>query len=64
MRVSSSWCWVCFLAKPGLFPAVAFGAALPSVVVRILIEEQVLMREAVYGSYAAKVRWRLLPGVW
>lgn len=54
----------CFLAKPGLLPAGVLGAALRSVMVRILIEEQVLMREAAYQVYAARVRWRLLPGLW
>jgi protein-S-isoprenylcysteine O-methyltransferase Ste14 len=35
-----------------------------SLVYRIRAEERVLSRDAAWSSYAALVRYRLLPGVW
>jgi protein-S-isoprenylcysteine O-methyltransferase Ste14 len=38
---------------------------LPIVVYRTIVEEQMLRDElAGYTDYAAKVRYRLIPGVW
>lgn len=38
--------------------AYAFQAA------RVLSEEAVLLRDPAYAEYAARVRWRLVPGLW
>jgi protein-S-isoprenylcysteine O-methyltransferase Ste14 len=54
----------CFLAGPRPVTALLLLAALPCVVVRLLMEEVVLKRQDSYRRYAARVRWRLLPGVW
>jgi protein-S-isoprenylcysteine O-methyltransferase Ste14 len=33
-------------------------------ILRIIREERFLLQDAAYAQYAARVRWRLLPGVW
>ena len=40
------------------------AAAVPLVVVRILVEERVLSAAVEYSAYARRVRWRLVPGLW
>jgi protein-S-isoprenylcysteine O-methyltransferase Ste14 len=54
----------CFLAGPRPVTALLLLAALPCVVVRLLMEEMVLKQQDSYRRYAARVRWRLLPRVW
>ena len=39
-------------------------AAMVLLVVRIRVEERFLLRESAYDGYAARVRWRLVPGLW
>jgi protein-S-isoprenylcysteine O-methyltransferase Ste14 len=48
-------------------PAALIAALIPVaiLVVRILFEERMLRTKLTgYGEYAARVRWRLVPGVW
>lgn len=46
----------------GLVPA---ALTIPTFLVRILAEEETLVRElAGYAAYRQRVRWRLVPGVW
>lgn len=40
------------------------AAAVPMVVLRVLVEEHVLVTADEYRTYTRKVRWRLLPGLW
>jgi protein-S-isoprenylcysteine O-methyltransferase Ste14 len=57
-------CGLCiWLGSSAALIATLIPAAI--LVVRILFEERMLRtRLAGYGEYAARVRWRLLPGVW
>jgi protein-S-isoprenylcysteine O-methyltransferase Ste14 len=54
----------CFLAGPRAATALLLVAALPCVSLRLLAEESVLSQDGSYRRYAAKVKYRLLPGVW
>jgi protein-S-isoprenylcysteine O-methyltransferase Ste14 len=54
----------CPLARPWWGTAVAASAALPLVLLRIHLEERLLSRDPRFGEYAARTRFRLLPGVW
>jgi protein-S-isoprenylcysteine O-methyltransferase Ste14 len=51
------------LANPTLSNAAIYACALALQLARILREENVLMRDAEYRAFAARVRFRLLPGV-
>ena len=51
------------LALPSLLNAVFYAVALILQIVRIFREERVLMQDENYRGYAARVRYRLLPGV-
>lgn len=44
--------------------AALFVAVLAAVIVRIRAEEALWAAEAEWSSWAARVRWRLVPGVW
>lgn len=44
--------------------AVLFVAVLAAVIVRIRAEEALWGAEADWSGWAARVRWRLMPGVW
>jgi protein-S-isoprenylcysteine O-methyltransferase Ste14 len=50
-------------AMPSLYNAAVYAAALLFQVIRITREERVLLRDEAYRAYAARVRHRLLPGV-
>ena len=55
----------CSLASPSplsAWPAAALAAAL--LAARIVAEERLLAELPEYRGYAARVRFRLLPGVW
>jgi protein-S-isoprenylcysteine O-methyltransferase Ste14 len=54
----------CLLAGPSWPTAVAAGAAVPLVLLRIHLEERLLSRDPRYAAYAARTRFRLLPGLW
>ncbi len=54
----------CFLAKPTFLTLGPLLAVLPSIIVRIRSEENMLTREPGYQTYTQKVVWRLLPGIW
>jgi protein-S-isoprenylcysteine O-methyltransferase Ste14 len=51
------------LSMPLAINALYYGAALSLQIVRIYREEKVLMQDARYRAFAARVRYRLLPGV-
>jgi protein-S-isoprenylcysteine O-methyltransferase Ste14 len=51
------------LGFPSLFNAALYGAAFAVQIARILREETILARDPAYRDYAARVRYRLLPGV-
>ena len=53
-----------FLAMPGTRTALFYGGTLVLQILRILREERILMRDAAYRDLAAKVRYRLLPGIY
>jgi len=54
----------CGLARDGWTALGWMGAAAALVVPRVIAEERVLSVESAWGAYAARVRWRILPGVW
>ena len=57
--------FACLAAGPGWPAALLLGALLPSVALRIRREEILLSSvSANYRAYSARVRWRLLPGLW
>jgi protein-S-isoprenylcysteine O-methyltransferase Ste14 len=68
--------YACELAMVGACAGAALAAGAPltallvmalavaAVVVRVRIEERLLAADEGYRCYAARVRWRLLPGVW
>lgn len=53
-----------FAAGPSWLRLLPLAAAVPLVVVRILIEEHLLRSDEAYRQYAQQVAWRLLPGIW
>ncbi len=45
--------------------AIAVGVgAFTAVVARVIVEERVLARDEAWPAYLARVRWRLVPGIW
>lgn len=53
------------LALDSYWGLLVTASAVPILVLRILDEESLLRTElAGYADYSAKVRWRLIPGVW
>jgi len=54
----------CGLARDGWAAIGWMVAAALLVVPRVIAEERVLAGETGWSDYAARVRWRLLPGVW
>ena len=52
-----------FLFNPTLWNAAIYAAALTLQVLRIIAEERTLSRDPTYRTYAANVRYRLVPGV-
>lgn len=51
------------LAGPSLFNAAVIAACWTLFVLRILAEERILLLDEAYGAFAARTRYRLLPGV-
>ena len=51
------------LSGPAAWNLAVYGATLAIAVRRILAEERVLLEDPAYRALAAKVRWRLLPGL-
>ena len=51
------------LGFPSLQNTLLYGAVFGAQVARLLREEWILMHDPVYKAYAARVRYRLLPGV-
>jgi|SRR6185312_16480517 len=51
------------LSMPSLMNAAYYAVALGLQIMRIRREERVLMKDASYRDFAARVRYRLLPGV-
>ena len=51
------------LAMPSLMNALFYATALTMQVARIFREEHVLGQDASYRTFAARVRYRLVPGV-
>lgn len=52
------------LAYPSPANAVVLAVGLGLYVLRIRAEERLLRRDAAWRRYRARVRWRLLPGLW
>ncbi len=52
------------LAFPSWENATIYFFALILQVVRIAREERVLMRDPIYATFAKRVRYRLLPGIY
>ena len=55
--------------KAGLFVVAAAALvvifSLPFLLYRAITEDRILQKElAGYSDYAARVRWRLVPGIW
>lgn len=51
------------LSHASMWNFIVLGGAWTAQVLRIVAEERVLSRDPEYRAYMAKVRWRLLPGV-
>lgn len=51
-------------SHPSLANAIVCAAGLAAQLLRIRQEEQLLMRDPAYATYAAQARWRLLPFVY
>lgn len=51
------------LAKPSLMNGLVYATALAMQIVRIFREERVLKNDVNYWAFAARVRYRLLPGI-
>lgn len=54
----------CALATPSWPVAALAMAAVPLVVLRVVVEERVLAGDSAHAGYCAQVRWRLVPGLW
>ena len=54
----------CGLAAWRIGAVLPFVFAVPLVMARVVAEEQLLRKDPNYATYAEKVKWRLLPGVW
>lgn len=52
-----------FLAQPTLWNAAVIFIGDGTLIVRALMEERVLSRDAEYASYCRRVSWHLVPGV-
>ena len=51
------------LSMPALLPALLYVTTFSVQVLRLLREEQVLLADDAYRAFAARVRYRLLPGI-
>jgi protein-S-isoprenylcysteine O-methyltransferase Ste14 len=54
----------CALARPSVAVTIVATVAVPLIVIRIMSEERLLMRNEDYRAYARRVRWRIIPHVW
>jgi protein-S-isoprenylcysteine O-methyltransferase Ste14 len=52
-----------FLAQPTIWNAAVIIVGDGTLIVRALMEERVLSRDAAYASYCRRVSWHLVPGV-
>ena len=53
-----------FAVNPSSWNAVLLSVWLVFEVLRIFAEERILMQDEAYREHAAKVKFRLIPGVW
>ena len=53
-----------FAANPSSWNAVLLSVWLAFEVLRIFAEERILMQDPAYQEHAAKVKYRLVPGIW
>jgi protein-S-isoprenylcysteine O-methyltransferase Ste14 len=51
------------LLFPSVFNLVLYGIGWWAQILRLLAEEALLSQDEAYRAYQAKVRWRLLPGL-
>jgi protein-S-isoprenylcysteine O-methyltransferase Ste14 len=51
------------MAQPSIWNAAIIVIADGTLIVRALMEERVLLRDAMYASYCQRVSWHLVPGV-
>lgn len=51
------------LSYPELFNFGLFGVWAAALMGRIVLEEQILSEDPAYAAYQARVRWKLLPGL-
>lgn len=54
----------CLLSREGNLSFIPFVIFIPSIIIRILEEERLLMGNLSYKTYAKSVKWRLIPYVW
>lgn len=54
----------CCLAAGTTWSLAPLVLAIPAIVWRIQVEEQLLAESGVYDAYAADAPWRIVPGVW
>jgi protein-S-isoprenylcysteine O-methyltransferase Ste14 len=54
----------CCVAAPHPAAWLTFAATVALVGVRVILEERLLTATDAYRGYCARVRWRLVPGVW
>ena len=54
----------CFLAHPAGWAWMPPLTLLPLLVLRIKVEEKLLLQTPEYQGYCQRVRWRLCPGIW
>ncbi|MEZ6057687.1 MAG: isoprenylcysteine carboxylmethyltransferase family protein [Planctomycetaceae bacterium] len=54
----------CFAAQPSLLTMTPFALSLPFALIRIHVEEPLLLTSPTYIEYTKTVPWRLLPRVW
>jgi protein-S-isoprenylcysteine O-methyltransferase Ste14 len=53
-----------FALNPSAWNAVLLSVWLVFEVLRIFAEERILMQDEAYREHAAKVKFRLIPGIW
>jgi protein-S-isoprenylcysteine O-methyltransferase Ste14 len=51
------------IANPTPLNAIIIGLSDGALIIRALIEEQVLVRDVEYQAYCRRVNWHLVPGV-
>jgi protein-S-isoprenylcysteine O-methyltransferase Ste14 len=56
--------WLVYMWVPSSWNLLAFALHCWSCQLIVIIEERFLMTHDGYQQYAARVRWRMLPGIW